>query len=370
MSVYLDNNATTAIDPEVAALLGRQLGAGPQNPSSNHRWGQRARQLITQARAEMAQELGARPEELIFTSGGTEAIQTILRGYGANQPPGHMISSDVEHPAVAEALCWFERQGWEVTRLPAGTWGAIRPEQVQAALRPTTRALVLMAANNETGVLTDLPAMAALAEQAGLFFCVDGVAALGRTPIQFLPGMSAMAFSGHKIHGPQGIGIALVRRKYRLEPLLLGGGQESGRRSGTENVPAICALALALRKTMELLPESIARMGQLRDRLEAGLRSQIAIMIHGEGPRLCNTSHLSFPAIDAETLLIRLDQEGIAVSHGSACSAGAMEPSRVLLAMGVTRALARCAIRFSLSRLTTEAEIDQTIATVCRLCRN
>jgi cysteine desulfurase len=363
--VYLDNNATTQLDPDILDWLAQQLARGPQNPSSSHRWGQAARQLITQARATVADLLGARGDEVIFTSGGTEAIQLVLRGYVA--PPAHLISSNVEHPAVAQTLDWMERSGWQVTRLEAGSWGAILPEQVIGALQPNTRALVLMAANNETGVVTDLEAMARIAQERSLFFFVDGVAALGKCPISFLPGISALAFSGHKIHAPQGVGVALVRRGIQLAPQLLGGGQESGRRSGTENVVAIGAFARALQYACGHLSKSMEQMARLRDRLQQGLADRLQIQVHGEGPRLCNTLHVSFCGVDAESLLILLDQEGIGVSHGSACSAGALEPSKVLLAMGVSHQLARGAIRFSLSRFTTEAEIDRAIEAVCCL---
>jgi cysteine desulfurase len=324
---------------------------------------------LTQARASIARHLGARPDEVVFTSGGTESIQLALRGYASAHPPGHLISSNVEHPAVAQTLALLEQQGWEITYLPVGSWGSVTPEQVRAALRPETRALVLMAANNETGVITDLPAMATIAQEARLFYFVDAVAALGRMPVTFLPGISAMAFSGHKIHAPHGAGILLLRRNIRIEPQILGGGQESKRRSGTENVPAIVALSEALSLATQRLPQAIARTTALRNQLEQRLRQELDIIVHGEGPRLCNTLHASFPDLDAETLLITLDQAGIAVSHGSACSAGALEPSQVLLSMGVSRALARSAIRFSLSHTTTAEEIEITIGEICRIAR-
>jgi cysteine desulfurase len=310
----------------------------------------------------MAPLLGARPDELTFTSGATEAIQLILRGYALANSPGHLITSNVEHPAVAQTLTWMQRQGWEVTYLPVGLYGAVQPEQVIAALQSNTKALVLMAANNETGVISDLPALAEIALQHNLFFFVDAVAALGRMPISFLPGISAMAFSSHKIHAPHGAGLALLRRNLRIEPLLLGGGQESKKRSGTENIAAIVAFAHAL--TLTDLATSIPQMLALRTRLETSLQP---LVIHGAGPRLCNTLHAGFPNADAETLLILLDQHGVAASHGSACSAGSLEPSATLLAMGVPLSLARSSLRFSLSRLTTSQEVDHAIAVIQRL---
>jgi cysteine desulfurase len=221
---------------------------------------------------------------------------------------------------------------------------------------------VLGAVNNETGVKTDIHAIASIAKQANVPLIVDGVALLGKEPFEIPQGVSAMAFSGHKLHGPKGSGLALIRSSLSLYPLLTGGDQETGRRAGTENLPAIIGFAKAIQLLDEELPEATTRMHMLRQRLEEGLQQAIGpLVINGQGPRICNTSNISFPGVEGETLLIALDMAGIAVSHGSACASGALEPSRILQNMGISKTLSRSSVRFSLSRWTTSEEIDACI---------
>lgn len=345
--IYLDNNATTQLLPEVLDAMRPYLEGAPCNPSSVHAFGRDARNALTRARRSIASDLGVRPSEVLFTSGATESINMVLRG----SKPRHIITSTIEHIATLDTL---KAIGCEVTYLEPGTYGAITPEQVKEAIRPQTDLITLMAANNETGVMTDIEAIG----QLGIPFFVDGVASLGKEFVEIPEGVSAICFSGHKIHGPKGIGVLVLKHHFKVAPLITGGHQESHRRAGTENLPAIVGMAEAVRLAQNAPYDQIRA---LRDRLEKALQ----VEVNGEGPRVSNVANLSFPGTDGEGLLMNLDLEGIAVSHGSACSSGSLEPSHVLLGMGYSRERAASSIRFSLSRLTTEEEIDQVID----LCR-
>ncbi|MGD0665095.1 MAG: cysteine desulfurase family protein [Rhabdochlamydiaceae bacterium] len=365
--IYLDNNGTTGLDPRVAEAMVEVLTPIPINPSSVHAFGQEAKRYITRSRDTIAHALHVKPSELIFTSGGTEALNFLIRGFYALSPGSHIISSNVEHPAVRLTLADLERVGAHVTYLEAGLWGAIRPEQLEAAITPKTRLIALMAVNNITGVKTDLEAIAAIADRHQIPLVVDGVQLLGKEQVRMPRGISGMAFSSHKIHGPQGVGAAILRSHYKLPPLITGGAQESGRRGGTENIPGIVGFA----KAVELLdPKATQQMQKLRDRLIEGVSHAAGnIVVHGQGPRVCNTAHIGFPGIDAETLLIQLDLAGVAASHGSACASGGLEPSPILLQMGIPASLAASSIRFSLSRFTTQDEIDTTIDLISQLIK-
>lgn len=354
--IYLDNNSTTKIDPAVLAEVMPILNGPPSNPSSVHRLGQEARARVAGATKQIAAHFGVKTKEVVFTSGATEALNVVIRSV----PSGlHIITSSLEHIAVLEAV---KLTGCTVTYLdPEPGKGAITAAQIAAALQPNTAMIVVMAANNETGVKTDLEPIAALAEEKRIALVVDGVAQVGKEPFTLYPGISALCLSGHKIHAPQGIGVAIIRSRFPARPLIVGGPQQRGVRGGTENVAGIVGLAKALEFTTDV--------AHLRDRLEAGLRSKLSdVVVHGENaPRVGNVSNMAFPGVEGEWLLMQLDLAGIAVSHGAACSSGALEPSRVLLNMGIAPKLARSSIRFSLSRFTTEAEIDRTIETVVKL---
>ena len=368
--IYLDNNGTTGLDPEVVSAMQEVLTPLPLNPSSVHQFGQEAKRYITRSRDTIAHTLHVKPSELIFTSGGTEALNYLIRGFYALQPQGHIISSNVEHPAVRLTLADLERMGASVTYLDAGLWGAIRPDLLEAAITPKTRLITLMAVNNITGVKTDFTAIAAIAEKHQVPLVVDGVQLLGKEEFQIPRGVSGMAFSSHKIHGPQGVGLALLRSHYKLPPLITGGAQEQGRRGGTENIPGIVGFAKAVQLLQKALPNATSQMQKLRDRLIEGVMRAIGnIVVHGQGPRICNTAHIGFPGIDAETLLIQLDLAGVAASHGSACTSGGLEPSPILLSMGIPPKLAASSIRFSLSRFTTAEEIDHTIELISTISR-
>lgn len=343
------------VEAMIAALTSDEEG----NPSSLHSFGQKAKYRLAQARQTVASYVGVRPQEVIFTSGGTEGINLLLRGLLPPGGRGHLITSDVEHSCVYATAKALESSGLHSSFLDVGRFGAATAEAVQQALRRDTRLILLMAVNNETGVKTDIAGIAAIAKEANIPFFVDGVALMGKEEIVIPPGVTAMAFSGHKFHAPKGIGFVVVRSHQKLSPLHTGGDQEYGRRGGTENLPGIAGLARAIELLKEELPEATSRMAVLRDRLEVGLMQRIpGVSVNGEGPRICNTSNLTFPGVEGEMLLAALDLAGIAVSHGSACASGALEPSRVLLNMGYSKSEAASSIRFSLSRFTTAEEID------------
>lgn len=366
--IYLDNNATTRLDPKVLAVVKDDLQEHFGNPSSAHFLGQDSRSRITKARDIIASYLKVKSNEITFTSNGTEALNMVISGFCAGKSPGHIVTSSVEHAAVNGTMKMMEQIGWKVTYLSPGAWGAVTPEALQEALQPETRLIVLMAANNETGVKTDITSIAAIAEEKNIPFLVDGVAILGKENFSIPSGVSAMCFSGHKLHAPKGIGCAFVRGNLKLRPLLAGGEQEYGRRGGTENVTGIVGFGEAVQLLSTVLPESTMQMQRLRDKLEEEILKVLPnVIVNGQGPRIANTSNLCFSGISGEDLLHALDREGIAVSHGSACSSGAREPSRILLNMGIPVEKARSSLRFSLSRFTTEEEIDNCVETILRV---
>ncbi len=366
--IYLDNNATTGVDPRVVEAMLEDLCAIPANPSSIHSFGKEAKKKLGAARQSISSFFHARPEEIVFTSGGTEALAMLLRGFYALHPGCHILSSNVEHSATTALLRNLESQGARLTLLPAGLWGAIQPHQLEEALKEKVDLIVLMSVSNITGVKTDLAAIAAIAEKKNIPLIIDGVSHLGKERFAIPRGVSAMTFSGHKFHAPKGIGFALVKPHFKIAPLLVGGSQELNRRAGTENLAGILGLAKAIELLPVELPEATPRMEKLRNRLTDGLMDKIGnIVVHGQGPRICNTVHIGFPGVDGETLLLQLDMNGIAASHGSACSSGGLEPSPILLNMAIPMSLARTSIRFSLSRWTTPEEIEEAIDIISRL---
>lgn len=361
--IYLDHNASTQLDPAVIKAITQELEEEAGNPSSIHYNGQKSKQRLEHARQRVAHFLQVKPHEIIFTSGGTEGASLLHFGIFGGDYSGHIITSNAEHSCVLNTVKELEKRGCEVTYLPAGLWGAVHPEAVREAIRPHTKLITLMAVNNVTGVKTDVEAIAGLAQERNIPFIVDGVALLGKENVKIPAGVSAMFFSAHKLHGPKGVGAVYGRSSLKLHPVLLGGHQEQNRRAGTENLPGIIGFATAL----DLLQgdqqlQFTTHMKNLRDRLEDGVKKGLPdVTINGQGPRIVNTSNLYFPGTDGESLLMALDMEGICVSHGSACTSGAIEPSRILLNMGVPLGQARSSIRFSISRSTTEAEIDLAI---------
>ncbi|MDX8430516.1 MAG: cysteine desulfurase family protein [Candidatus Algichlamydia australiensis] len=323
------------------------------NPSSVHGYGRSAKKLLTECRARIASSLKCKDEEILFTSGGTESMNLLIHGlYNPDRP--RIISSKIEHSCVFEALKRYK----QVDYLPVTTWGAPTAQSLESAITPSTGLIVLSAANHETGVLLDLEAIAKIAQNYAIPLVIDGVAWFGKAPFSLPDGVAAIGFSGHKIHGPTGTGFAFLRKGHKIRSLFSGGFQERGFRPGTENLLGIVGLT----KAVELLnDQSILHMRNLQKRLESALPD-----VNGEGPRVANVSNIAFPGILAEELLILLDRQGIAVSHGSACTAGSLEPSRILLEMGYPLERVRSSLRISFSRLTTETEIDQLITkTTC-----
>lgn len=370
--IYLDNNAGTSIDPIVIQAMIKELNEAPGNPSSVHSHGKKAKQRLEQSREKIARYLKVKPNEIIFTSGGSEGANLLLDGFFFQNPmPCHVITSVCEHACVYESLKRLQNRGYSVDFLMPGLWGAVKPEDVEKALTPTTKMICLMAANNETGVKTDIEKIAQIAQRENIALIVDGVSLIGKEEFSIPNGVSAMFFSGHKFHAPKGIGFVFCRTSFKISPLFLGGNQEFNRRGGTENLPGIIGLAAAIDILQENQNRFTSHMQTLRDKFENSLRSNLKnIIINGQGPRIANTSNISFLGIDGEELLIQLDLRGLSVSHGSACSSGGLEPSRILLNMGLTPSQAASAIRFSLSRLTTEKDLDLAIQTIIHVVQN
>mgnify|MGYP002083567362 CR=1 FL=1 len=362
--IFLDNNATTPLDPRVLEKMLIDLSGGPYNPSSLHFFGQEGKKLLSRARAEVAQFIGVKPNEIIFTSGGTESMNFLIKGIAEKNNPIHIITSSIEHASVYYSMQHLEKKGASVTFLSPGLWGAPKPTEVLAAITPQTGLIVLSAANSETGVLLDLDAIAQIAFEAKIPFIVDGVALLGKKRFTVPKGVTGMGFSSHKIHGPKGVGFVYLQSNCKIEPQFFGGGQESSLRGGTENLSGILGLSSAIEILQEEIDQHSTHMKYLQNLLENGLKSLSGISINGQGPRLPNTSNITFDGVDGEDLFIALDMEKIAVSQGSACASGAREPSRVLLHMGMPKKEALSSLRFSLSRMNTEEEILHTIRVV------
>jgi len=369
---YFDHNATTPAAPEVVEAMLPWLGGLYGNPSSGHRLGTLAARAIQTAREQVASLLGAQPQEICFTSGGTESNTLAIHGALTCSEGTHLITSAIEHPAVLATLRHLKRVGYELTELPVDRNGLLNPADLQAAIRPGETALVsLMWANNETGVVQPMAALAAICAAAGVPLHTDAVQATGKIPIDLaaIPGITFLSLAGHKLHGPKGIGALFVRSGAALEPCVRGGHQERGLRAGTENVPGIVGLGVACELAARCLATKVASMTALRDRLEATILACIPdVTVNGAGaPRTPNTSNLAFAGLLGSTALLLLDQEGFACSAGSACSTGQAVPSHVLRAMGLSDDAARGSLRLSLSRYTTSAEVDALIAALERV---
>jgi len=365
---YFDHNATTPVSPQVLEAYCRALAEVPGNASSIHHFGQCARRALDDARTQAAAALACKPDEVVFTSGGTEADNLALFGVAraaARRPP-HIVTSAIEHPAVLAACAQLEKEGASVTYLPVNGDGWVDPDDVRRALRPETALISIMHANNETGVIQPVEEIARIAKEQGIAFHSDGVQAVGKIPLCQECGLYSV--SGHKIFAPKGVGALVVRGGVPVRPLLYGGRQERARRAGTENVPGAVALAAALSSTG---PAAWDRTAALRDQMEASILDSVpGARVNGGGAeRLPNTSSIRIPGIVAEALVIALDLEGFAVSTGSACSSGAVEPSHVLKAMGLTPGDARASLRISLGPSNTEEEVAALAGAVVRLAQ-
>lgn len=367
--MYFDNNATALSDLRISLAISQSLEKPFGNPSSHHLYGQSAKAILSEARRQIASYLNVKQSQIIFTSGGSEGAFLSIRGIVKDPSTAHIISSEIEHACVYETLEQLKKEGSKVTYLPVGLSGAVNPKDLESAITPNTTAIVLMAANNETGVKQDVASFSAIAERNRIPLIVDGVSLLGKDKVVISSGVSAMFFSGHKIHALQGVGFLYLKNSTHFKPQITGGSQEFGIRGGTENMLGIISLSKAIHILKEEGDLKIEHMAKLRDHLEAALLKLPGVKINGTAPRICNTTNLSFGNNDGESLLISLDQAGIAVSLGSACSSGAIEPSRILLKMGVPLSEARASIRFSFSRLNTMAEIEKAIIIINKLLR-
>jgi len=364
--IYLDNNATTPVLPDVFDAMRPYFGEHFGNASSIHHHGQETRAAVERARDSVASLLACRPAEIIFTSGGTESDNLAIAGL--TSPGDHVVTSSIEHHAVLHACKHLEEAGCEVTCVPVDGRGLVDPDDVRRALRSNTKLISIMMANNETGVLQPVEKIGKIAAEADVYFHTDAVQAAGKVSVDVNRiGCDALSISGHKMHAPQGVGALYVRKGTRLQPLFYGGRHERSRRAGTENVPGIVALG----KAAELATQAFERgddknMSALRDRLQQGILAQVEEAgVNGDGaPRVPNTTNLHFDHIDGEAMVIALDLKGLAVSTGAACSSGAIEPSHVLLAMGLRNDQARASIRFSLGKQTVDDDIDLALALV------
>ena len=368
--IYLDHSATTPVDARVADALARSLTQNFGNPSSVHGFGQQARAAVDRARREVAALINARPNEIIFTSGGTEGNNLALRGICEASTQRHIITSAIEHPSVRAVCSALEQRGWEVTRLPVYENGIVRVEDVRAALRPDTVLVSVMLANNEIGTIQPVSEIGELIReqrtngQKHLYLHTDAVQAAGRMALNAEElGCDLLTMSAHKLYAPKGVGALYVRRGVRLVGQNIGGHQERERRAGTENVPGIVAFGEAARLAREELHERTTHDAQLRDSLERKIERAIPnIVLNGDrNKRLPHLSNISFRYIEGEGLLINLDLQGVAVSTGSACSSGTLEPSPVIRALGVDDEIARGSIRFSFGKDNTDADVDYTV---------
>ncbi len=364
--IYLDHNASTPVRPEVAEALTKALVDLGANPSSAHREGQRVRAAVERARAQVAAMVGADAGEVVFVSGGTEGdhLAVIGAAWARRDAGRHVAFAAVEHHAVHGAADVLRELGWHEHVLPCDADGRTRPESVDALPEGATVVSVMLA-NNETGVLQPVAELAARARARGLLVHCDAVQAAGKVPVSFADlGVDFLVLSAHKFGGPKGAAALIARRGAPMEPLFRGSGHERGRRGGTENVPGIVALGCAAELAAAEVAAEGARLSALRDRFEAGLRAlDPGVVVHGARvARLPNTTNASFPGARSDHLLMALDARGVAVSAGAACASGAVEPSPVLRAMGVPRELAVCALRFSLGRTSTRADVDAALA--------
>jgi cysteine desulfurase len=368
--VYLDHNASTPVHPEVVAAMLPYFGEIYGNPSSVHGFGRDARAAVDAARERVAAFLRVRPDELVFTSGGTESDNFGLKGLALARGRGHLITSTIEHHAVLRSAQALEAQGFTVTYLRVDQHGMVDPDDVRRALRPDTIAISIMHANSEVGTIQPVGAIGAIAREAGVPFHVDAVQTFGKVAIDVdALGIDALSFSSHKIYGPKGIAGLYIRRGTKMVSIQHGGEHERRRRAGTENVPGIVGLGKAVEVRGRDMKEEGERVAALRDRLWDGIRAQVPeVRLNGHPTeRLPGTANICYRNVESESIVLGLDLKGIAVSAGSACTAGSVEPSHVLVAMGVPLDWAMGAVRSSLGRSTTAEDVDYVVASVAEV---
>ncbi len=361
-TVYLDNNATTRVAPEVLEAMLPYFSEQYGNPSSMHSFGGMVGKAVADARAKIAELIGAQPEEILFTSCGSESDNTAIMSAIQSQPEKkHIVTTKVEHPAILNLAQYLEGKGYEISYIPVDFKGRIDMDAYKASLRRDTAIVSIMFANNEVGNIYPIQEMAEMAKALDITFHTDAVQAVGKVPMNMatLP-VDYLALSGHKLHAPKGVGALYIRKGTRFRPLLRGGHQERGRRAGTENVPYMIALGKACELALSNIDNEVTHVGALRDTLEQGLVNSISdCVVNGDiENRLPNTSSIAFKYIEGEAILLMLDRFGICASSGSACTSGSLEPSHVLRAMGVPFTYAHGSIRLSLSRYTTEQDVN------------
>ncbi len=364
--IYLDHAATTAVSPEVLEAMLPFFSESFGNPSGVYATGREAHRAVDRARRQAAEAIGALPQEIYFTSGGSESDSWALTGaaFAGRARGNHLITSSVEHHAVLHTCRWLEKQGFQVTYLPVDSFGRVDPEELERAIRPETILISVMAANNEIGTLEPAEQIGGIARAHGIPFHTDAVQAMGVLPVDVNAWKADMlSLSAHKFHGPKGVGLLYVRKGIRLDSLIHGGAQERGMRAGTENVPGIAGMGKAMELAAAGIPERAEKLRKLRDRLIRGLREAVpGIRLNGHPTeRLPGCAHFSIPGADGEAALLRMDLAGIAVSGGSACTSGSTEPSHVLRAIGLEPELAKGGLRFTLGEENTEEEIDEAL---------
>lgn len=364
--IYLDYAATTPVHPDVMEAMLPYFSQYFGNPSSIHFLGQDARDAVEQARQQVAHLIGAESEEIVFTSGGTEADNLAIKGIAlANRDRGnHIITSRIEHHAVLEPCHWLEKQGFSVTYLPVDGYGMVSPDDVKKALTDKTILVSIMHANNEIGTIEPLAEIAKVTREAGVYLHTDAVQTVGHIPVNVdQMGVDLLSLSAHKFYGPKGVGALYVRKGTRIAPLIHGGGQEKNRRSGTENVPGIVGLGKAAETAERELPDEAPRLTALRDELIRGILSQISdVRLNGHPTmRLPNNVNISVAYVEGEAMLLNLDLAGICASTGSACSSANLQPSHVLTAIGLTHTQAHGSLRFTLGKWTTREDIDAVL---------
>ena len=369
--IYADHAATTAVSPAALEAMLPYFTSGYGNPSSLYAFGQQAKSDLEEARATVARCLNAQPEEIYFTSGGTEADNWALRGVAEltalkGKKGGHIITTAIEHHAILHTAQWLEKQGYEVTYLPVDGEGRVDPAVVEAAIRPDTILISVMAANNEIGTIEPIAEIGAIARAHKVLFHTDAVQAVGHIPVDVQAwNVDLLSLSGHKFGGPKGVGVLYMKKPLRLPALILGGGQEKGRRSGTENVPGAVGLAAALKEVVDHMEVENLRLAALRDKLLEGLTKLPYTKATGSlTHRLPGTASFVFEGVEGEALLLHLDAKGICASSGSACSSASLDPSHVLLAIGLPHAIAHGSLRLSLGPDNTEADVEYMLKEV------
>jgi len=362
--IYLDHNATTPVRSEVREAMLPFFGELYGNPSSANSFGQEVKPLLDEARNRIADQLGASPAEVVFTSGGTEADNAAIKGVALAHGKGHIVTTLIEHPAVMQAVSYMVKKGFEATYIPVGIAGVVDPDDVKKAIRPDTILVSMMHVNNETGIIQPVEEVAQISREADVPFHSDAVQSFGKMPSKVDDlGVDLMSVAAHKIYGPKGVGVLYIRKGTRIDPLIIGGAQEKRRRSGTENIAGIVGFGEAIVHAEAEREEVFARMASLRKKFVSGLMEKIPeLTINGDGEVVFpSTISASVARVEGESLLLSLDMEGVAISTGSACSSGSLEPSHVLVAMGIETVLAQGTLRFSMGRGTTEEEVDHVL---------